>query len=119
MKKSKNDILIESVFFILGSGIESPIFKEAINVASKYKVFLRAGTPNKAAGNCLYESIIDNIKSRECFTEDLDDTPENYRKYWLREGELKIKQQEVYYPYIYFEKKWENARTTLQETNQY
>ena len=80
---------------------------------------LRAGTPNNADGNCLYESIKDNVNLRDCFTEDFDDKPENYRKIWLEEGEEKIKQQEIYYPYIYSEKEWENAWKTLQTTNQY
>ena len=45
--------------------------------------------PNKANGNCLYEAVIDNVNSRSCFKEDLNETPEYYRMLWNMEGEEK------------------------------
>ena len=104
-------------------GIESPMVKMAIDIGSEHEVNLVAGgktMPNKANGNCLYESIIDNINSRrKYFSEDLRDTPENYRKYWLQEGEMKIREGKVFYPNIYSDEQWDSAWETLQTTNQY
>ena len=93
--------------------------QEAISVARKHDIFLEPGNPNNAAGNCLYESIQDNINTRKnCFTEDLDNTPEYYRYVWMTEGEKKCRASQ-YYPTHKTEEEWKMAWKTLQTTNAY
>ena len=77
-----------------------------------------AGNPNAAAGNCLYESIQDNINSRSCFTENLDMKPEYYRYIWNMEGEEKIKMSELY-PGLFTEEEWKQGWKILQTTTTY
>ena len=55
-----------------GSGRDSDIFRMAIDIGSKHQINLKAGKPNKADGNCLYDSIIENVNSRGCFTENFN-----------------------------------------------
>ena len=43
------------------------IFERAIENAKKHKINLKAGTENDGHGNCSYESVILNIRDRECF----------------------------------------------------
>ena len=74
--------------------------------------------PNKANGNCLYEAIIDNVNSRSCFKEDLNETPEYYRMLWNMEGEEKVKNSS-YYPFMYSEEEWIEAWKKLQTSKYY
>ncbi|KAG5847477.1 hypothetical protein ANANG_G00126470, partial [Anguilla anguilla] len=101
-----------------GVGGGNSIFETAISIAEQHGIQLRSGNPNKANGNCLYESIIDNINARQCFAEHLPERPEHYRKVWNTVGEQKIKAS-PYYPNIYTEQQWREAWQTLQTTNQY
>jgi hypothetical protein len=101
-----------------GSGKDDAIFKMAIDIGSEHKISLKAGNPNRADGNCLYESIMDQINKRICFTENLGNTPGFYRRIWNIEGENKVKQS-VWYPYKYTEEEWKAAWKILQDTNQY
>ena len=94
------------------------IFNTGIDVAKKHGINLGCGTPNRASGHCLYEAVQDNINLRECFTENLDNTPEHYRLVWNLEGEAKVKQS-AYYPGKYSEAEWENAWLKLQTTNEW
>ena len=41
----------------------------AIENAAKHGISLHQGVPNLANGNCMFESIVDNISTRECFEE--------------------------------------------------
>jgi len=93
----------------------------AIDVGEKLEPSIKfvPGTPNPAAGNCLYESCIDNINSRKCFTENLDNTPAFYRWSWNKEGEIKVKYTDKYYPGNYSEEEWKQAWEKLQNTNVY
>ncbi|XP_035278175.1 uncharacterized protein LOC118229836 [Anguilla anguilla] len=111
IKKAKNHIRG-------GVGGGNSIFETAISIAEQHGIQLRSGNPNKANGNCLYESIIDNINARQCFAEHLPERPEHYRKVWNTVGEQKIKAS-PYYPSIYTEQQWREAWQTLQTTNQY
>ena len=104
-----------------GAGNNNDIFKDAIYVAKQYGIKLGPGGKevwNKADGNCLYESIMDNINSRECFSEELDDVPQQYRMVWNMEGLKKIKMSEIY-PGDYPEEEWEQAFEVLQTTSTY
>ena len=75
-----------------------------------------SGTPNKANGHCLYEAIQDNINRRDCFIQNLENTPEHYRVVWNTEGETKVKQS-AYYPGQYSEGEWDNAWFKLKYTS--
>jgi hypothetical protein len=59
----------------------------AIENAAKHGISLHQGVPNLANGNCMFESIVDNISTRACFVEVLNGTPDYYRKVWLDEAE--------------------------------
>ena len=76
------------------------------------------GNPNNASGNCLYESIIDNVNSRNCFTEQLNNPPEFYRNVWNTEGEEKIKLT-GFYPGALSEEEWREGWRKLIYTNEY
>ena len=102
-----------------GSGEEGILVKKAIDVGKKHGINLKPGTKNKADGNCLYESVIDNIILRDCFTEELDRTKaKEYRRIWNKKGEVAVKQS-PWYPSIYSAEQWKRAWFTLQNTNQY
>ncbi|XP_035292059.1 uncharacterized protein LOC118237448 isoform X1 [Anguilla anguilla] len=109
IKKGKNHIR---------GGEGNSIFQTTISIAEQHGIQLRSGNPNKAKGNCLYESIIDNINARECFPELFTERPKHYRNVWNTVDEQKIKAS-PYYPNIYTEQKWREAWQTLQTTNQY
>ena len=82
----------------------------------KHGINFEAGNPNNAAGNCLYESLQDNINTRSCFTENLDNEPEFYRYVWNIEGEKKAK---LNYQAHYTEEEWEQGWKLLQNTDTY
>ena len=58
------------------------IFVRAIENAKKHKIKLNPGTENDGHGNCSYESVILNIKDRDCFKEKLPMNPSFYRRIW-------------------------------------
>ena len=59
----------------------------AIANAAQHGISLHQGVPNLANGNCMFESVVDNINTRACFEEILNGTPDYYRKVWLDEAE--------------------------------
>ena len=65
----------------------------------------------------MYESIRDNVNSRVCFSEDLDNTPEYYRYVWNMEGEKKSRAN--FYNGNYTEDQWKENWGILQTTNTY
>ena len=87
-----------------------------IDVGKKHDINLEPGNPNAAAGHCLYESFMDNINNRSCFTQELSNTPEHYRMVWNREGEMKVKLSN-YYPANYTEEEWRSAWEQIQTSN--
>ena len=87
-----------------------------IDVGKKHDINLEPGNPNAAAGHCLYESFMDNINNRSCFTQELRNTPEHYRMVWNREGEMKVKLSN-YYPANYTEEEWRSAWEQIQTSN--
>ena len=58
------------------------IFERSIENAKKHKIRLNPGTENDGHGNCSYESVILNIKDRDCFKEKLPMSPSFYRRIW-------------------------------------
>ena len=46
------------------TGQMSQIFLDTIQVAKNHGINLKPDTPNKAQGNCLFESIVDNVNNR-------------------------------------------------------
>ena len=58
------------------------IFERAIENAKKHKIRLNPGTENDGQGNCSYESVILNIKDRDCFKDKLPMSPSFYRRIW-------------------------------------
>ena len=58
------------------------IFERGIENAKKHKIKLKPGTQNDGHGNCSYESVILNIRDRECFKDKLPMSPSFYRRIW-------------------------------------
>ena len=70
----------------------SGIFIEAIEIAKSHGIKLIGDTPNAALGNCLFDSVIDNINHRpNCFSEKLEDGVDHYRVLWVSELEEQYK----------------------------
>lgn len=61
----QNKVVASTRLLIGGAGEDSSIFSIAISIGAKHNIQFKSGNPNKADGNCLYESIIDNINSRK------------------------------------------------------
>ena len=64
---------------------ENNIFTRAIASAQKHSIELKAGRANNAAGNCSYESVMNNINDRTCFKEKLPMSPDFYRRIWTND----------------------------------
>ena len=65
----------------------SMMVDKAIENAKYHNINLYHGVPNMAGGNCAFESIIDNISTRQCFAETFDGTPDYWRFVWMSEVE--------------------------------
>ena len=59
----------------------------SIKNAATHGINLQHGAPNRADGDCIFESVMDNVSSRSCFEEVLHGQSEHYRKKWLGEAE--------------------------------
>ena len=59
----------------------------AIENAAGHGISLHQGVPNLGNGNCIFESVMDNISTRQCFNEVFDREPDYYLKIWLDEAE--------------------------------
>ena len=51
----------------------------AISSAKKHGIDVRPGSPNSAAGNCAFESVISNINDRSCFDGSFPFSADYYR----------------------------------------
>ena len=70
----------------------SQIFIDTIQVAKGHGINLKPDHPNAAVGNCLFESITDNVNHRpECFPEKLKEGVDHYRFLWVTELEEQYK----------------------------
>jgi hypothetical protein len=67
------------------NNIQGNIFTRAIASAQKHSIELKAGRANNAAGNCSYESVMNNINDRTCFKEKLPMSPDFYRRIWTND----------------------------------
>ena len=75
----------------------STIFTETIEVAKNHGINLKADASNAALGNCLFDSVIDNINHRpNCFSEKLEDGVDHYRVLWVSELEEQYKSTPSY-----------------------
>ena len=59
------------------------IFSQAIASAKKHGIKLKPGKLNNAAGDCVFESTLNNINSRECFAVKFPLSPTVYRYNWM------------------------------------
>ena len=81
-----NEPGIEDYFSSLHNSA-SLMVNKAIEDAKFHNINLYHGVPNMADGNCAFESIIDNITTRQCFGETYDGTPDHWRFVWMSEIE--------------------------------
>ena len=58
---------------------EDDIFTKAMASAKKHNITLKAGRKDRGFGNCAFESVINNINDRPCFTEKLKHSPNWYK----------------------------------------
>ena len=65
-------------------GLAESVISTAIKNAFWHGINLHLGTPNNADGNCIFESVADNISSRSCFGGTIIGTADNQRKMWLK-----------------------------------
>ena len=63
------------------------VISTAMKNASWHGINVHLVTPNNADGNCIFESIADNISSRPCFGETINGTGDSLRKLWLNKTE--------------------------------
>ena len=56
---------------------------KAIGNAAFHGIDLHHGVKNLANGDCLFESIVDSINTRDCFKESFDGTPAHWRNIWM------------------------------------
>ena len=68
-------------------GKSSSMVNVAIQNAAGHGINLHQGVPNLANGDCMFESVADNISTRSCFGEVWNGTPAHNRKIWLDEAE--------------------------------
>ena len=61
---------------------EKRIFQRAISSAKKHGISIILGRENGGHGNCSYEAVIFNINDRNCFSENLQMSPNFYRRIW-------------------------------------
>ena len=59
----------------------------AIENAAWHDVQVHHPCRNNADGNCIFESVVHNINSRQCFGESWSGSPDYIRKLWLEEAE--------------------------------
>ena len=75
----------------------SQIFVDTIQVAKNHGINLKQDIPNKAAGNCLFESVVYNVNHRpESFPNKLDEDVDNNRFLWVTELEEQYKETPNY-----------------------
>ena len=63
------------------------LFKHALSNAFRHGLHLRAGKLNAANGNCLWDSILNNILGRICFKRKLGETSKQLRVRSLTEAQ--------------------------------
>ena len=70
---------------------------DTIQVAKNHGINLKSDIPNKAAGNCLFESVVYNVNHRpESFPNKLDEDVDNNRFLWVTELEEHYKETPHY-----------------------
>ena len=73
------------------------IFDAVVKVAENHGIKVKPDKPNAAAGDCLFDSIVDNVNHRpEDFSEKLLDGVDNYRELWVTELEEQYKKTPVF-----------------------
>ena len=75
---------------------EPNIFDQTIRIAATHGIALRPDVPNSANGDCLFDSIIDNINHRPVFQQSLGDSVQAYRELWVTELEEQFKLTEIF-----------------------
>ena len=95
---------------------DSPIIKKAVENAKAHGIDIHVGVLNLGNGNCIFESIIDSINTRNCFEETIDDTPDDLRRIWLEEVE-KIAYEEWNYGFTRDE--WKTEWSALKSSRTY
>jgi hypothetical protein len=64
-----------------------PMVHIALESAASHGINLHHGVPNLANGDCLFESIADNISTRPCFNETWSGSAAYNRKIWMENEE--------------------------------
>ena len=74
-----------------------PIFEMAVKEAEKHGIKVTPDIPNPALGDCLFESILDNVNHRQDdFPEKFEDGVDSYRELFVTELEERYKDKPVF-----------------------
>ena len=93
------------------------MLKQAISSAKKHGIKLKAGTLNKADGNCAIESAILNLNDRDCFGEKLTFSVDYYRRIWATDMKNRTLHDETWK--IYSTQEWEDGWRSMMESGAY
>ena len=86
------------------------IITRAVANAAAHGINIHAGVKNLANGNCLFESVIDSINTRDSFLKKVEGSPDFWRKTWLKEVEdIAFKK----WPYGMTNSEWREAWSAL------
>ena len=91
-----------------GDDDDDSIFQKGIKVAKKHGINVKPDKPNRREGDCLFEAVVDNINHRDCFTEKLEKSIQEYREEFVSEMQLQF-QQTDHYPGEQDHNKWNEA----------
>ena len=80
----------------LRGGAQSEDFsmiQRAMANAAAHDIEILPGTKTSGDGNCIFSSILDNINTREAFSQSYDGTADKWRNIWMTEVESKAYQE--------------------------
>ena len=71
------------------------IFQDGIENGRKHGIQVVPDNPNRTAGDCIFEAIIDNINNCACFVNKINNSVQYYREEWVLD--LMLYQQTDHY----------------------
>jgi hypothetical protein len=101
-----------------GASDEQDIFQMGIENARRHGIIVLADKPNKAEGDCLFESVIDNINHRACFSDKLNEPVQHYREKWVSEMQQEF-QKTDHFPGKEDIVRWNSAWDRQKKSNEY
>ncbi len=101
-----------------GASDGEDIFKRGIENARRHGITVISDKPNKAQGDCLFESVIDNINHQDWFPDKLKHSIQYYRKKWVSEIKRNYENTD-HFPGEKNRIKWNTAWSKQAESREY